>query len=397
LLTLLTVLSGAAALLLLLPTLVLFLEVAVAVTGRGYPAVQEGGRQRLAVLMPAHDEAAIIAGTLRSLTAQLTASDRLVVIADNCSDETAAVAAAEGAQVIVRTDRDHRGKGYALDFGVRHLESDAPEIVIIVDADCRVAPGAIDRLARLCAGTGRPIQALYLMHAPAAADLKTRIAEFAWTVKNQVRAGGLRRLGLPCQLMGTGMAFTWPCISTASLATGHIVEDLKLGIELARAGTPALFCPDALVTSTFPESREGIQSQRTRWEHGHLGLILSDAPRLFAHSLRALDVNSMALALDLSVPPLALLALQVAAVWFVSLILYLLAKAQFPIGVASTAAALLLVSVLLSWWRYGRQIVSLGSLVYAVFYALYKIPLYVKFLAARQIEWVRSKRDADKH
>jgi len=396
LLTLLIVLLSAAALVLLVPVLVLFLEVALAVTGQGSPAAQPGERRRLAVVIPAHDEAAIIAGTLRSLTPQLTDSDRLVVVADNCSDETASVAAAEGAEVIVRSDSGRRGKGYALDYGVRHLEADAPGIVIIVDADCRVAPGAIDRLARLCAATGRPIQALYLMHAPAGADLKTRIAEFAWTVKNQIRAGGLRRLGLPCQLMGTGMAFTWPCISSATLATGHIVEDLKLGIDLARAGTPALFCPDALVTSTFPESREGIRSQRTRWEHGHLGLILSDAPRLFAHSLAALDVNQMALALDLSVPPLALLALLVSAVWFVSLIVYLLARAQFPLSVASTAAALLLLSVLLSWWRYGRHIVSLGNLAYAVVYALWKIPLYLKFLAARQLQWVRSKRDADK-
>jgi len=31
----------------------------------------------------------------------------------------------------------------------------------------------------------------------------------------------------------------------------------------------------------------------------------------------------------------------------------------------------------------------------AVIYALWKIPLYIKFIAARQLEWVRSKRDTD--
>lgn len=36
--------------------------------------------------------------------------------------------------------------------------------------------------------------------------------------------------------MGTGMAFTWPVISQAALASGHIVEDMKLGMDLALAG-----------------------------------------------------------------------------------------------------------------------------------------------------------------
>jgi hypothetical protein len=31
--------------------------------------------------------------------------------------------------------------------------------------------------------------------------------------------------------------------------------------------------------------------------------------------------------------------------------------------------------------------------MYAPFYALKKIPLYVGFLFKRQVEWVRSKRD----
>jgi cellulose synthase/poly-beta-1,6-N-acetylglucosamine synthase-like glycosyltransferase len=249
--------------------------------------------------VPAHDEALIISRTLQTILPQLAPGDRLVVVADNCTDETAALAAAEGADVLVRTDLVRRGKGYALDYGIRHLESDAPEIVLVVDADCRITPGAIERLARLSHRSGRPVQALYLMQAAEGAGPKMRVAEFAWVIKNQVRPLGLHRLGLPCQLMGTGMAFPWACISSANLATGHIVEDLKLGIELTRRGTPPLFCPEALVTSEFPSSGEGIRSQRTRWEHGHLGVILSDAPQLFLSSLAPLNLPALALALDL--------------------------------------------------------------------------------------------------
>lgn len=394
--TLLEYVLGGAALLLLLPVTVLCAEILLAVTSRASAAAPEGERPQIAIVMPAHNEASMIAGTLRSIIPQLAESDRLIVVADNCTDDTATIAAAEGAETIERRDPVRRGKGYALDFGIRHLEPDAPDVVVIIDADCHATAGSVDRLARVCRQALRPVQALYLMYAPPDAAAMTRIGEFAWAVKNRVRPLGLHRLGLPCQLMGTGMAFPWSCIRTAALASGSIVEDLKLGIDLARAGTPPLFCPEALFTSPFPSSAEGIQSQRARWEHGYLGMVLSNAPGLLWSGCVRRNLDLMAMAVDLSVPPLALLLLQVATVWFASVLLYIYANALIPIGVATIAAALLALSVLLSWGFYGRRIVSAGSLLaLAALYALWKIPLYAKFLVSRQMGWVRSKRDKE--
>ncbi|MDP9090664.1 MAG: glycosyltransferase family 2 protein [Pseudomonadota bacterium] len=390
---LLTILVGCAALFLLLPVLVFFAEILAAVTKPPCLDLLHEKRPRIAVLMPAHNEASIITATLQSIAPQLNPSDRLLVIADNCVDDTAALARSAGAEVIERSDLQQRGKGYALDHGVRHLEGDSPEVVIIMDADCRAAPGCIDRLARLCSKTSRPIQALYLMHAAQDAGLKMRIAEFAWIVKNQARPEGLHRLGQPCQLMGTGMAFPWLRISKAKLASGEIVEDLKLGIDLARAGAAPLFCADALVTSDFPNSGEGVQGQRTRWEHGHLRLMMTEVPRLFVSSLFERNISLLALTLDLSVPPLALLTLLTAAVWCCSAILFLFTKAILPIGLASADVVLLILAVLMSWHRYGRRTISLGKLALALVYALWKIPLYARFLVDRQISWVRSKRN----
>src|SRR5204863_2660341 len=145
------------------------------------------------------------------------------VVADNCADDTAMIAAAAGAAVLERVNPERRGKGYALDYGLRHLERNPPETVVVIDADCHIAPDAIDRLTRLCLQRGRPVQALYLMHAPPGASLKLKISEFAWLVRNKVRPLGYHRLGLPCQLMGTGMAFPWSVISDAALATADIV------------------------------------------------------------------------------------------------------------------------------------------------------------------------------
>jgi cellulose synthase/poly-beta-1,6-N-acetylglucosamine synthase-like glycosyltransferase len=375
------------------PVAVFAIQVVSALPPRKATTLPRGPRPSIAILVPAHDEAEGIGATLNSLREQLHSGDRIVVVADNCSDNTAAVARAAGAEAIERSDAVRRGKGYALDFGVRHLESWPPEVVIIVDADCVVDAGALDRLAHMCIAKGRPVQALYLMHAPAGTGLKTKIAEFAWTVKNLARPLGFHHLGLPCQLMGTGMAFPWQLIQRTELASGHIVEDLKIGLDCARAGLAPLFCPEAVVHSVFPANVEGEQSQRTRWEHGHLGIIFKDAPRLLLESLRTMNLGLFSLVLDVSVPPLALLTLLVFALCLLGALLWGATGAGVPWGLAWIEFAVLGSSVLLAWGRFGRGILSFANLAYAPVYALRKIPLYLNFIVRRQIDWVRSRRD----
>ncbi|WP_442113956.1 glycosyltransferase family 2 protein [Pseudomonas sp. NUPR-001] len=391
--TLLTWMLSALALLALLPVLVLFAQVVLACLPSRAAAPVSAPRPRLAVLVPAHNESALIGATLASIAAQLIEGDRLLVVADNCDDDTADLARLAGAEVIGRYDEHLRGKGYALDFGVRHLAADAPQVVIIVDADCQVGEGAIDLLARRCIEAERPVQALYLMRAPQGTGLKVQIAEFAWRVKNLVRPLGWARLGLPCQLMGSGMAFVWRDLVLADLANGHLVEDLKLGLDFCRSAKPPLFCPQAQVISYFPANDEGLSSQRTRWEHGHLGVLLAEVPRLLGASVARRNGKLLAMTLDLLVPPLALLTLALLALFVVSWLAFLLFKVSAPAQIATAAMALLGVAVLLAWSRFSRELIAFSVLMYAPFYAMKKIPLYVGFLLKRQVEWVRSKRD----
>jgi len=380
-------------LLLSVPVFVFALQIAIALPAERTKPASAGYRPSIAVLVPAHNEASGIAATLCAIQAQLQFGDRVLVVADNCTDDTAIAALAAGADVIARRDPERRGKGYALDFGVRHLALAPPAVVIIIDADCLLQHGALDLLARRSLAANRPMQALYLMRSPAGASLKTKVAEFAWSVKNWARALGFQRLGLPCQLMGTGMAFPWPLIEQAELASGHIVEDLKLGLDFARQGQAPLFCSEAQVTSVFPVNAEGVQSQRTRWEHGHLGMMIKEGPRLLLESLRTRNRDLLALTIDMCVPPLALLTLLVLVFCLLGMTLWALTGNAFPWSLALVNPALLGTAVLLVWARFGRAILTFGNLAYAPIYALRKIPLYLKFLVRRQVEWVRSHRD----
>jgi hypothetical protein len=64
-----------------------------------------------------------------------------------------------------------------------------------------------------------------------------------------------------------------------------------------------------------------------------------------------------------------------------------------PWSLALASPLLLACAVLAAWARFGRAILSGRELAYAPVYALVKIPLYLKFLVRRQVQWVRSERD----
>jgi hypothetical protein len=344
----------------------------------------------IAVIVPAHNEEAGILATLQDITPQLRPGDRLLVVADNCTDNTAAVARAAGAEVSERHDPERRGKGYALDWGVRHLRQDPPEAVVIIDADCRVAPGFILTLTEAALAAGRPMQALNIMKA-APWDPRRRVQEFAWALKNHVRPLGLARLGLPCQLMGTGMAFPWQALTAVDLASSHLVEDVKLGLDLAARGWAPLFCPSAYIESTFPTSETGIITQRRRWEIGSTRTLVQEGPRALWQGLKHRNLPLMALALDILVPPLSLLGGALGVVWLACAAAALAGQGMAPVGLATGAGVVAAGSLVLAWGRFGRQIMTARDGWELLGYLRQKVEIYLR-RPGQVSQWIRTDR-----
>jgi cellulose synthase/poly-beta-1,6-N-acetylglucosamine synthase-like glycosyltransferase len=350
--------------------------------------------RRIAVLVPAHNESTGLLPTIADIKAQLYAGDRLLVVADNCSDDTAAVAASAGAEVIERKAADKIGKGYALDWGFRHLAAAPPDVVIVIDADCRLAAGTIDRLAAVCATMHRPVQALDLMTAPEQSPINHRVGEFAWRVKNWVRPLGLMALKLPCQLMGTGMAFPWDVVRSADLASGRIVEDIKLGLDLALSGSPPLFCPSAVVTSEFPLSVKGASAQRERWEYGHINLILTLAPRLLYLAILRGNLGLLALTLDMAIPPLTLLGLSLIVTVALAGLAAFYGCSSAALIIGSVTFAAFVLAVFLAWLKYGRDILPPRSFLLIAVYLFGKLRIYCRFVSQRSApRWIRTDRN----
>jgi cellulose synthase/poly-beta-1,6-N-acetylglucosamine synthase-like glycosyltransferase len=375
-------------------SLIVLIEISAAMLSKRRTLTTSIAQERpsVVVLIPAHDESRGILPTLEDVRRQLRPGDRLLVVADNCTDDTAAVAEMAGAQVIARQNDTERGKGYALDFGLRSLREDDPKIVVILDADCRLEPGVIDQLAQTCSATGRPVQALYLMSAPDQTGLNHAIAEFAWRIKNDLRPRGLAALGLPCQLMGSGMAFPRRAFAAVKVASGHLAEDLDLGLQLARAGCAPLFCPGAVVRSVFPAREADVATQRQRWEHGHLSVLVGRVlPSVWA-AVRDRNWRLLALGLDAGVPPLVLLAgLTTTAVCLASLLGWLAGAGKAALIVSSIGLGLLGVALGLAWLACGRDLLTGPALWSLAPYLKMKAGIYARAFAANK-KWTRTGR-----
>jgi cellulose synthase/poly-beta-1,6-N-acetylglucosamine synthase-like glycosyltransferase len=373
-----------------LPTIVLVVEVLAALPrARAAPVVGDPSL-RVAVLVPAHDEEHGIAATLATIVPQLRDGDRLVVVADNCGDATADVARAAGADVFERSDSAHRGKSFAIASGVTYLAANEPDIVIVVDADCRVEAGAIDALR--AAAVERPAQAAYVMRAPDGAPPTRRLAELMFLVRNVVRPLGLQRLGVPCLLTGAGMAFPWPLVRGAALASGSVVEDLQLAIDLAADGTPPYFCGAARVTSDFPTGEAAAVAQQTRWLWGVLRAI-GQAPRLVAAALRHRQPSLIGLAAELAVPPVTMLF----ALWLLALTLAVVvgvvARDWRPFGGALVGLGACALAIVTAWLRFARDRVPARVVLGAPLYALPAMGAALVALVRRRQPWNRTARD----
>lgn len=383
-------------LLLTTPVAIYCLEVIVGCwPRRRRPATTESaGRRRVAVLVPAHNERNGIAATLRSIQSQLRPDDRLLVVADNCTDDTAIVARESGATVWERSDEYRRGKGFALAFGLDHLLADPPEVVLFFDADCRLLPDTVERLVETAQQRQRPVQALYLCQPTAAGDAQQLISGLAFRFKNLIRMSGMARLGGPCHLTGSGMGLPWSLIDKVAWATGNVVEDMQLGIDYALAGYPPLLVTDAQVRSDLPTSKQGQLSQRRRWEHGFLLTAMTQLPQLVSQSVERRSWSLLVLALDMAVPPLALLSAALTAGWLVAVLIWLVGLGVGPLVVITLAGLAFTATTLLGWAVHCRDLTPIRLFLQVPGYVLAKLPLYLEFFTRRQQEWVRAERPA---
>ena len=348
---------------------------------------------RLAVLIPAHNEEAIISGILEDVKKQAKEEDRVIVIADNCEDSTAAVAKSHGAEVFERFDETDRGKAYALRFALEKLEADPPEVVIVVDSDCRISPDALAHLSSKAAKLDRPAQGSYIFGEQQDGVASNNASSFTLWFKNHIRPLGSLRIGMPCQLTGSGMAFPWHVIRKVNVANQSLAEDTTLGLELAYAGHPPIFCPEARIDGHVPKAWGTLVQQRRRWEQGYLESILSNAPKMTLRSITSFRPGLLWAVFDLCIPPLALLGIAWMAVTALAIVFAWSGGSSLPAILLGIGAALVGCSLIFGWFIHCRDKVPAQAILAMPWFLVRKVAIYASLLVKREKVWLRTDRD----
>ncbi|WP_217702488.1 glycosyltransferase [Nocardioides guangzhouensis] len=104
------------------------------------PPPGPGTTVRCTVLIPAHNEEAVLGRTLDSLDEQTRTPDRVVLVADNCTDRTEEIARERGLEVIATVDNAEKKAGALNQVLARLLpDTDEHDVFLVMDADSTIA------------------------------------------------------------------------------------------------------------------------------------------------------------------------------------------------------------------------------------------------------------------
>ena len=302
----------AAALLLGLPGLGAALHLGLlAFASLFYRAPRTGPRRqvRFLVLVPAHNEEAVIGGCLEAIAADRRPCDQVLVVADRCTDATADVARTFGASVLERGSDDEPGRAAARQAGLEHARELEWDAVVMLDADSVIRPGFFEACEAEMSRGADAVQAR--SESSQARTLAMEASLAAFTLQGITIPRGRESLGISVRLRGTGMAIR------RDLALQHrfrapASEDLFFTLDLLLDGVRCRHVERARLRSQGAGSWGAFGGQKVRYEAGRMAAARSYVPRLLARAIRRRDRSCLEAAWFLVTPPFALGVLSLA-------------------------------------------------------------------------------------
>lgn len=235
--------------------------------------ILEDKENRFMAIIPAHNEAAVVANLVESLKNQDYPKDKydIYVIADNCTDNTAEIARNAGAIVYERFDEEKKTKGFALQwFLAQKIEEDAPyDAFCVFDADNIADKNFLKAMnKKLCQGED-VVQGYRDIKNPTDNWITAGYAIFYWMM-NRFYHLARYNLGLSPLLNGTGFMVRFDVIKPTGWDTKTLTEDIEFSLKNIIEGRKLGWATDAIVYDEQPTSFRQSWSQRERWTVGHI-------------------------------------------------------------------------------------------------------------------------------
>ncbi|MFC7681176.1 glycosyltransferase family 2 protein [Paenibacillus sp. GCM10028914] len=225
-----------------------------------------------AVLVAAHNEEQVVGALLENLKQLNYPKDlyEVFVICDNCTDRTASIVREHGMNACVRTNKNLRGKGYAIEWMLKELwamprQYDA---VVMFDADNLAHPDFLIEMNNdLCSGA-KVIQGYIDTKNPEDSWITAAYGVSYWYI-NRLWQLSRHNLNMANFLGGTGMCFETNLLKEIGWGATSLVEDLEFTMRSVMRGVYPKFNYDAKVFDEKPLTFKASARQRLRWMQGH--------------------------------------------------------------------------------------------------------------------------------
>jgi len=236
------------------------------------PRRQEPGyRPDVSVVIPAYNEAAGIAATIRSVVAsRYRGRIEVIVVDDGSADGTAAIARSLGIPHVRVISQPNSGKPGALNRGIAEARSD---ILILVDGDTIFQADTIGRLIA-------PLAAADIGAVSGNTKVGNRRGFLGgWQHLEYVMGFNLDRrlfdmLGTIPTVPGAIGAFRRAALAAVGGAsTDTLAEDTDLTMALCRSPWRVVYAPGAIAWTEAPASLRQLWRQRYRWSYGTMQAI----------------------------------------------------------------------------------------------------------------------------
>lgn len=223
---------------------------------------------RVSVIVPAFNEARVIARTIDSVLAQAYPDFEVIVIDDGSTDGTHRRATTASADARVRVVRQQNaGKAHALNHGISLASG---EIIVVIDADTLLAPNALhyavlplaDQRVGAVAGNAKVGNRVNLL-------THWQAIEYVTSQNLDRRAFSL----LNCITVVPGAIGAWRVSAVREMGgfrADTLAEDQDLTLTLLRGGHRVALADQAIALTEAPETFQGLLKQRFRWSFGTL-------------------------------------------------------------------------------------------------------------------------------
>ena len=222
----------------------------------------------VSVVIPAYNEARVIARTVHSVLAQQYLRFEVIVVDDGSSDKTSEAARTASSDERLRVlQQVNGGKASAINHGMTLANGD---VIVVIDADTLLTADALRHLVRPLAD---PRVGAVAGNAKVGnrVNLVTR-----WQAVEYVTSQNLDRRAfvmLNCITVVPGAIGAWrrsAVLDAGGFRTDTLAEDQDLTLTLLRRGHRVALADQAVALTEAPETFEALLKQRFRWSFGTL-------------------------------------------------------------------------------------------------------------------------------